>query len=377
MKNRLHIAYVSDAIYPYNKGGKEKRIFDISTRLVKLGHRVDIYTMKWWPEVTSQKTEYGISLHAICGHIPLYSNGRRSIKEAVFFGLSCIKLWNKEFDVVEVDHMPYFPVLVIGIICAVRKKKMIVTWLEIWDQNYWNQYLGKIGVMGMWIQKIIVFLPYPILSISQHTTQKLKTVLGRTKNITTITPGIDIKKINSAKPTHPKSDVIFVGRLLKHKNVEMLIESIAITKKQFPNIHCLIIGEGPEKSALQQKSAILGLEKNISFLNFITDDTKLYGVIKSSKVLVNPSVREGFGIIVIEANACGIPTVVIDHKDNASKDLVTAGLNGFISKPDAKELSSKTILALNTKNMADKCKREARKYDIDMLIPDYENAYGK
>src|SRR5688572_4712282 len=100
---KLNIAIVSDAIYPYNKGGKEKRIFEISTRLAKAGHEVHIYCMKWWgadrrlsppasaarqgrnaqPINDNHRMENGVHLHAISPLYPLYSGQRRSIKQAL------------------------------------------------------------------------------------------------------------------------------------------------------------------------------------------------------------------------------------------------------------------------------------------------------
>jgi len=54
----MKIAIVSDSIYPYNKGGKEKRLFEIATRLVKYGHEITIYTMKWWEGADSIKRKW-------------------------------------------------------------------------------------------------------------------------------------------------------------------------------------------------------------------------------------------------------------------------------------------------------------------------------
>src|SRR6185369_842907 len=103
----MKIAIVSDAIYPYNKGGKEKRIFEISTRLVKKGHTVTIYTMHWWKGKEITRVENGVRLHGISPLYPLYSEERRSIRQAVLFALFCFKLINKDFDVIDADHMPH------------------------------------------------------------------------------------------------------------------------------------------------------------------------------------------------------------------------------------------------------------------------------
>src|SRR5437667_5889404 len=96
-KKKLKIALVSDAIYPYNKGGKEKRIYEISTRLAKAGHEVHIYCMKWWKGKSNQRIENGVYLHAISPLYPLYSGQRRSIRQALLFSLACFKLIKEDF----------------------------------------------------------------------------------------------------------------------------------------------------------------------------------------------------------------------------------------------------------------------------------------
>src|SRR5476651_2229832 len=99
----MNIAIVSDAIYPYNKGGKEKRIYEISTRLSKKGYEVHIYCMKWWKSKESIRTENNVTLHAISKLYPLYSGQRRSFLQAILFALSTLKLLREEFDFIEVD----------------------------------------------------------------------------------------------------------------------------------------------------------------------------------------------------------------------------------------------------------------------------------
>jgi glycosyltransferase involved in cell wall biosynthesis len=64
---------------------------------------------------------------------------------------------------------------------------------------------------------------------------------------------------------------------------------------------------------------------------------------KSSKVFVLPSSREGFGITVLEANACGIPIVTVDEKNNAAQSLITNGKNGYVCKLDEKEIAKNIV----------------------------------
>ncbi|MHB9128730.1 MAG: glycosyltransferase, partial [Candidatus Humimicrobiaceae bacterium] len=143
----MRIAFISDAIYPYNEGGKEKRIFEVTTRLACKGYDIHVYCMKWW-EGLNNKKENGVYLHAISKKYSLYSGKRRSMIQALIFGLACLKLIKEDFDIAEVDHIPFFPLFSLKIICFLKKKKIIATWHEAWGKDYWQEYLGWRGIFG-------------------------------------------------------------------------------------------------------------------------------------------------------------------------------------------------------------------------------------
>jgi glycosyltransferase involved in cell wall biosynthesis len=374
----MKIAFVSDAIYPYNKGGKEKRIYETSICLAKRGHNVHVYCMKWWKEKETYRIENGVNLHAISRYYPLYSGKRRSIKEAVMFAFACFKLIREDFDVIDVDHMPYFVLFSTKIVCILKRKKLIASWNEVWGREYWKEYLRGLGNIAYIIEKLSILMPDRIISISEHTTNRLKNDLLSKKDIITISIGVDFKKIKKIPASSEKSDVIFAGRLLPHKNVDVLIKSIAIFKKNRPDIKCLIIGDGLEKKNLEALTQKLNLEKNIKFLGFLENDGDVYALMKSSKVFVLPSTREGFGIVVIEANACGIPVITIDHKDNAARDLIEEGGNGFICQLNEEEIAKRILRILinnSGREMQKVCMDLAKKCDWDKIIDEIEEVY--
>ncbi len=374
----MKIAFVSDAIYPYNKGGKEKRMYEISTRLAKRGHNVHVYCMKWWKEKETQRIENGVHLHAISRYYPLYSGKRRSIKEAVMFAFACFKLIREDFDVIDVDHMPHFVLFSTKVVCILKKTKLIATWNEVWGRKYWKEYLGGLGNIAYIIEKLSVLMPDRIISISEHTTNKLKNDLLSKKDIITIPVGVDFEKIKKIPASSEKSDVIFAGRLFSHKNVNVLIKLIAILKENRPSIKCLIIGGGSEKKNLEALTQKLNLKKNIKFIGFLENHDDVYALMKSSKVFVLPSTREGFGIVVIEANASGIPVITINHKDNAARDLIEEGKNGFVCQLNEEEIAKRIIRILENnsgRNMKEACKDLAKKYDWDKIVDEIEKIY--
>ena len=159
------------------------------------------------------------------------------------FGLHCLKLIKEDFDVVDVDHMPFFPLYAVKLVCLLKRKKMFATWNEVWGLDYWKKFLGLLGYLAYLIEKVSLYLPDVIISISPHTTKRLREEMNMTKPIETIEMGIDLDFINSVKPAKETSDIIFIGRLLAHKNVDVLIKAVKllITHHQ-SSITCFIIG---------------------------------------------------------------------------------------------------------------------------------------
>lgn len=375
---KMKIALVYDAIYPYIKGGGEKRFYEIGKRLTKKGHQVHLYGMKFWEgeNVIKQNEMY---LHGIYKAKKLYTKeGRRSILQAIYFGFHSMKLIKEDFDVIDCCGFPYFSLFSCKLVSLIKRKKLFSTWHEVWGKNYWYEYIGWKGYLGYIIEKLAVLMPDKIISVSKHTTHKCKSKLNSKKPIYTVPNGIEFDLITKIKPAKEKSDVIFVGRLISSKNVDILIKSIKLIKEKNPEIKSLIIGDGPEKKTLEALTQKLNLEKNIKFLGFLENDGDVYALMKSSKVFVLPSTREGFGIVVIEVNACGIPVITVNHKDNAARDLIEEGENGFVCQLNEEEITKRIMRILENnsgRKMEEVCMDLAKKYDWDKIGDKIEEFY--
>jgi glycosyltransferase involved in cell wall biosynthesis len=204
--------------------------------------------------------------------------------------------------------------------------------------------------------------------------------LGFKRKIYVISSGIDFNRIQQINAAQEKIDVIYAGRLMDFKHIDTLIKTIHLLKEQIPIIKCLVIGEGPEKKRLEVLVRKLNLEKNIKFLGFLENHDDVYALMKSSKVFILPSTREGFGLVVIEANACGIPVITIDHKDNAAKDLIEEGKNGFVCQLNEEEIANRIIRILENssgRKMKEACKDLSKKYNWDKIVDEIEGVYLK
>lgn len=361
----MRIAFVYDAVYPWIKGGAEKRIYEIGRRLADRGHEVHWFGVKWWDGKKTIEQD-GVLLHGVCEPMPLYVDGRRSIKEAVYFATRLFpELMKYRFDVIDCQQFPYFPCFVSKIQSLLKKSNFFITWHEVWG-NYWYEYLGFKGLFGKLIERFTANITDRIIAVSEKTKKDLED-LG-VKDICVVPNGIDFRKIESIDALDKDSDVIFVGRLIREKNVDILIKAVRLIKEEIPDIKCVIVGDGPEKEKLMKLSQDLGVDSNIEFTGFLKRYEDVIAYMKSSKIFVLPSTREGFGIVALEANACGLPVITVKHEKNAAADLVKDG-GGYVCELGEKDIAEKIILGLEKgKFMKQKCLENARKYDWDRIV---------
>lgn len=152
-----------------------------------------------------------------------------------------------------------------------------------------------------------------ILAVSKSTARSLISAGILDHKISISGNAVDIDLIDHAKPYFSRKayDGVFVGRIAKEKGVFDLLRIWKKVVKIKANAKLLIIGSGLELSDVQKRIVGLGLEGNVSARGRC-DDTELYGLLKSSRVFIFPSVFEGWGIAVAEALACGLPVVAYD-----------------------------------------------------------------
>lgn len=375
----MKIAFIYDATYPWVKGGAERRIYELAIRLVKKGHEVHWYSLGWWwpEEGKMDHTVDGIILHGVSKPQELYSEDRRSIKEAIGFSINLLSpLMKENFDVVDCQGFPFFSSFTARLHEAIGKSHMIITLHEVWG-DYWYEYLGRAGIFGKLVERSMLALTDKFITVSKKTEKDLQNI-KKTSRSTLIPNGIDYKQIKSIEPSNSSCDIMFAGRLIKEKKVELLIRSVSILAKSHPDITCTIVGDGPERDRLKELVHELDLTHNISFYGFVDSYPELIGFMKSSKVFVLPSLREGFGMVVVEANACGVPVVVVDYPMNAATELIFEGENGYISQPTPEAMASEIVKSLeNRDSMKERCETISMDYDWERIVDTLEAVYTK
>nr|WP_281367284.1 glycosyltransferase [Nocardioides kongjuensis] len=160
-------------------------------------------------------------------------------------------------------------------------------------------------------------------------------------------PGLVFPEDHGAAAVVPPATphVVYVGRHIQDKRVEALPAAIAAARAVLPDLTATIYGDGPTREHVRSEVERLGLRDVVDLPGFV-DRSVLDAGLRTASVLVNPSEREGYGLVVVEAAAAGTPVVVVDGPDNASVELVVPGRNGAVARSTAADDLAEAILSV-------------------------------
>lgn len=332
----MKIALIYDAVYPWVKGGGEKQLWELARTLHQRGHEVHCFGMQFWAGARSIEQE-GVWLHGVCRARNLYdAKGKRARTQPLVFGCSVLRAFLRKeagaFDVVDVIAFPYFAVLALACARAVRRHRwpLLVTWLEIWGPRYWREYLGS-GLMariGAAIERLCAKAADHHLCISRHQASRLRVVLDvPEKKIDVVPRGVRVAA--SGMQQHP-GRILYLGRLIDYKNTGTVINAMPALVERFPGASLRIVGSGPDSGRLLDLARSSSAASAIEFLPPHGDSTDALREIETASILVQPSTREGQSLVVIEAQALGVPVVAARHDESAVTDFIDSGRTGLL-----------------------------------------------
>jgi glycosyltransferase involved in cell wall biosynthesis len=351
--SRLRVAVVSDALYPWHKGGKEVRYLHLVNALPDFEMDVVVYSMKWWddpPEVVASK--YGsLTYVAICPRVAMYRDTRRTLSQALLFAVSTLRLLPRKIDVIEADHMPYLQLLPLRVIAWLKRVPLVVTWHEVWGKEGWRTYIGRMGFAAAIVERLCIRLPDDIVAVSNGTGEKLIANGANPDHVFVVPTALDLEQLRMSPPQTSAPELLFVGRLIEHKHADLAVEAVRILTERGLDVHLGIVGVGPEEPRLRAQVRNLDLSDRVTFYSILDSQRELWSLIRGSRVLLAPSVREGFGLVVAESLALGTPVVCADHPENESSDLVSPGTGSLVTALDAQALADAAEYWLNSDSL--------------------------
>lgn len=170
-----------------------------------------------------------------------------------------------------------------------------------------------------------------------------------------------------------KYDLLFVGRFVKNKGLNLLINILTQLKNERPDFSIAIVGDGPEGDKLKLRIKEEGLIDNVEFLGWLPDARALAQAYNQSKILLITSYNEGGPRVGLEAMSSGTP--VISTRVGIMEDIIVNGLNGYLVDWQHANFIEKIKKCLGDKvlyeNIIEHSKDIYKKYDYHKTIKDY------
>ena len=139
-----------------------------------------------------------------------------------------------------------------------------------------------------------------------------------------------------------ESLILYVGSLITRKGVVYLLEAMSQITRAYPSFRLFVVGEGPERSSLEKKTADMGLTERVTFTGRQPSD-QVCQRIQRAKLLVLPSIEEGIGYVLLEALACGTP--IVASRVGGIPDVVTPEV-GLLVPPANSDLLAEAVSQL-------------------------------
>lgn len=147
------------------------------------------------------------------------------------------------------------------------------------------------------------------------------------EDIAVIPCGIDTGLYTPGDPPPERGTFLYVGRLKKYKGIHLIIAALALLRQAGKDCRLVVLGSGDYREELMRLAGRLGLENEVAFEGFVPEKRKLHWL-RRAWAAVFPSEKEGWGLTVIEANACGTPVIASDSE--GLRDSVRDGETGIL-----------------------------------------------
>jgi glycosyltransferase involved in cell wall biosynthesis len=362
---RVCIAY--DCLFPWTVGGAERWYRALAERLVAEGHEVTYLTRLQW-EPGAEPEIPGVRVVAVSRADPLYDEeGRRRITPPLRFGAGVLRHLlrrRRAYDAVHLCSFPFFSLLAARLALVGTRLPVAVDWFEIWSGDYWAEYLGPVGGrIGYAVQRLCVLLTPRAFVFSALHERRLRDegLRGEVVRLRGLWGG-DPTDIPEPRPASEPPTVVFAGRHIPEKRAATIPAAIAL----LPGHRARILGDGPERDAVRAEVARLGLTDRVEVPGFV-DAAEVAEAMATASCLLLPSVREGYGLVVVEAARLGTPSVVVAAPDNAAVELVEDGVNGVVAPDGSPEALAAAVRAAEPlrADTAEWFRRQARELSVD------------
>ncbi|MEM2112111.1 MAG: glycosyltransferase family 4 protein, partial [Candidatus Bathyarchaeia archaeon] len=339
-------------------GGAEVFTREVLKRWADQGHQIVLFTSQFKGSKREENID-GVKIIRAGGSYMVYRQAKKFYKN---------RFAKEKYDVIidEINTRPFHTP------SFAKNGEKIVALIHQLAKEYWFyetpfpiSFLGYYFLESEWLKP---YQRFPTVTVSDSTRRDL-TELGFEKTFV-VGEGLNFAPLSqlSEKEKHPS--LVYAGRLKKAKRPEHAIKAFRIIKETIPDAELWMIGDG----YLRKKLAKMACE-GVKFFPSLSNEERRR-LIARSWVLVNPSVREGFGLNIIEANALGVPCIAYDVP--GLRDAIINGETGFIVEPgNPKALADCVLNILNNDALRIELSKKALLQSSKFSWDDVADRFGK
>lgn len=364
----MKIAIVTHMFPPDNVGGIEIASQDIANLLAQKGN--DVYVVTSGKRNLMEKPNQNVIVYR-CSN-----SGLNLFDSSVFWLKAFFALTKIKPDIV---HCQAIPMGVPAFLFKQLYRKPYIVWCHGFDvYNPWK--FKKI------ISRAVLNSADAVIALTNHMREMLQKSCN--KDIAIIPNSLNVKKFESASKNLNQEElgiekedriILFVGTLNPVKGLQYLVEAFKTISRKIPKAKLLLVGDGPERRNLENMVKKNGLEDKVSLIGRVeNDEVPKYMTI--ADVFVLPSLSESFGIVNLEAMACGLP--IVATRVDGIPEVVNDPENGFLVEPmNSGQIAAKVILLLENDALREKMgktnREKAKEYGLEKIIGKIEKIYSE
>ncbi|MBI5472940.1 MAG: glycosyltransferase family 4 protein [Ignavibacteriae bacterium] len=328
-------------------GGAEVHLHEVFSRIAAQGHSVTLFCSSF-PGALPEEDINGI--HVI-------RKGGRYLFNFRFVVEYRFRLKKERFDIVvdDMNKIPFFMPLYV-------KEPIYGVTHHLFGRSIFLETNFLLGSYVYWMERWAVALykkkRVPFIVGSPSTQRELHEAGFRSEDVALIHYGVDHSTHNVHAARKSSTPLVgYFGRLKKYKCIDHLLKALPSVLNVVPELKVVIVGEGDDRPRLESLAGELGLTQCVEFTGFVPDETKV-ALLQQMWFKVTTSSKEGWGLTVVEANACG--TTVLASNVEGLRDAVQDGETGLLYEfGDVADLSSKMIRLLTEEDFRNTLTRNA------------------
>ena len=315
----LRVAFLNwrDTTHP-DGGGSERYVERVAADLAADGCAVTLHCARH-PGAARREVRDGVTVRRRGGRLTLYPR--------TLLALLAARLTGRCPDVVVDVHngVPFFARLVVG-----RRRTVVL--VHHVHREQWGVVLGRVwAAVGWWLESRLspwLHSGCQYVAVAAVTRDELGGLGVDAGRIAVVHNGGSVVPPSDVPVVVTGADVVVLGRLVPHKQVEHAIETVARLRDEVPGLRLVVVGEGWWHENLVLDARRRGVEDVVTFTGFVDEQTK-QAVLSRARVLLAPSLKEGWGLMVVEAGAHGVPAVAYRSAGGLAESVLD-GVSGLL-----------------------------------------------